>query len=77
MYRIIASPAVLFWHFFSVAFYSIWVMFMHPHTVIGSDGKPIEVIHSIDQYPFLFMKSIQVVRPLLFHVSNLLLKLSS
>ncbi|EKM51128.1 uncharacterized protein PHACADRAFT_263119 [Phanerochaete carnosa HHB-10118-sp] len=57
---IIASPAVLFWHFFSVAFYSIWVMFTHPHTVTSADGKPIQIVPSIDAYPYLFIKSIQV-----------------
>ncbi|GJE95952.1 squalene monooxygenase [Phanerochaete sordida] len=57
---VIASPAVLFWHFFSVAFYSIWVLFTHPHTVIGADGKPTRVVPGIDAYPFLFIKSIQV-----------------
>ncbi|KAI0804658.1 squalene monooxygenase [Irpex lacteus] len=57
---IIASPAVLFWHFFSVAFYSIWVMFTHPRAVRGPDGKTTYVTPSWDLYPLYFLKSIQV-----------------
>lgn len=63
---VIASPAVLFWHFFSVAFYSIWVMFTHPHTVMGPDGKSTQVVPSVDSYPYLILKSFHVVRTLLF-----------
>ena len=63
---VIASPAVLFWHFFSVAFYSIWVMFTHPYTIMGADGKPTQVVPSVDSYPYLFLKSIQVVRSSFF-----------
>ncbi|KAE9409285.1 squalene epoxidase [Gymnopus androsaceus JB14] len=35
----IQSPATLFYHFFCVAFYSIWVMFTHPHLVRDPGGK--------------------------------------
>ncbi|KAI0338693.1 squalene monooxygenase [Trametopsis cervina] len=57
---IIASPAVLFWHFFSVAFYSIWVMFTHPRALVGADGKTTLVTPTWDAYPLYFLKSIQV-----------------
>ncbi|KIP07857.1 hypothetical protein PHLGIDRAFT_105116 [Phlebiopsis gigantea 11061_1 CR5-6] len=58
---ITASPAVLFWHFFSVALYSIWAMFMHPHTEIDANGKPVTVVPTLDQYPYLVIKSIQIL----------------
>ncbi|KAI0683848.1 squalene monooxygenase [Cytidiella melzeri] len=57
---IIASPAVLFWHFFSVAFYSIWVMFTHPRAVPGPDGKTTFVVPTWDSYPIYVIKSFQV-----------------
>ncbi|PSR97092.1 hypothetical protein PHLCEN_2v4373 [Hermanssonia centrifuga] len=57
---IIASPAVLFRHFFAVAFYSIWVMFTHSHPVSTADGKIVHVVPGWDAYPYLIIKSIQV-----------------
>ncbi|TFK37464.1 squalene epoxidase [Crucibulum laeve] len=55
------SPVLLFSHFFSVAFYSIWVMFTHPRQIGASqDGKPVYATARLDQYPFLFIKSVQV-----------------
>lgn len=38
-------------------------MFTHAQTVIGADGKPHRVVPGWDSYPFLLIKSIQVVRP--------------
>ncbi|KAF9483043.1 squalene epoxidase [Pholiota conissans] len=67
------SPALLAYHFFSVAFYSIWVMFTHPHPVSpppshsnsssksnSADDKPVYETPSVLQYPALFVKSISV-----------------
>ncbi|KAK7465309.1 Squalene epoxidase [Stygiomarasmius scandens] len=58
----IQSPAVLFYHFFSVAFYSIWVMFTHPQLVQRhKNEKPRLVTPTIVDYPALFFKSIRVI----------------
>lgn len=57
------SFAVLFRHFFAVAFYSIWVMFTHPHPVLGADEKVTYVVPGWEAYPYLLLKSLQVVRP--------------
>ncbi|KAJ7225978.1 squalene epoxidase-domain-containing protein [Mycena pura] len=55
------SPALLTYHFFAVAFYSIWVMFTHPNPVPGRpDEKPRLAVPRIDQYPFLLFKSVRV-----------------
>ncbi|KAF8989856.1 squalene epoxidase [Cyathus striatus] len=50
---ILHSPFLLFYHFFSVAFYAIWVMFTHPQEVRRGDGK-------VDEYPFLAVKALRV-----------------
>ncbi|KAJ4485590.1 squalene epoxidase [Lentinula aciculospora] len=58
----IQSPATLFYHFFAVAFYSIWVMFTHPRLVEqGTGSKPRLLAPSVAEYPLLFMKAIFVV----------------
>ncbi|PPR05224.1 hypothetical protein CVT24_010330 [Panaeolus cyanescens] len=62
---IIASPVLLFYHFFSVAFYSIWVMFTHPDIVPPAPGapenvKPVYARPSIFQYPALTLKAFRV-----------------
>ncbi|KAH9933976.1 squalene monooxygenase [Epithele typhae] len=54
------APFLLFRHFFTVAFYSIWVMFTHPRQVGVIDGKPVLRRPRPDEYPFLAFKSIQV-----------------
>ncbi|KAJ7456538.1 squalene epoxidase-domain-containing protein [Mycena latifolia] len=54
------SPALLTYHFFSVALYSIWVMFMHPRLVSGPNEKPRYAAARVDQYPFLLIKSVRV-----------------
>ncbi|KAF9027516.1 squalene epoxidase [Hymenopellis radicata] len=54
-------PVVLFNHFFSVAFYSIWCMFMHPRLVqTHRDEKPKMLAPRVDEYPFLFFKALRV-----------------
>ncbi|KAF7340058.1 SE domain-containing protein [Mycena venus] len=55
------SPALLTYHFFAVALYSIWVMFAHPQRVPGRpDEKPRYAVARLDQYPFLLYKSARV-----------------
>ncbi|KAJ6574668.1 SE-domain-containing protein [Mycena capillaripes] len=55
------SPALLTYHFFSVALYAIWVMFTHPQRVPGPpNGKPRYAVARLDQYPFLLFKSVRV-----------------
>ena len=56
------APFMLFRHFFTVALYSIWVLFTHPRQVGVVDGKPIYRRPRPDEYPFLAFKSLQVVR---------------
>ncbi|PPQ81167.1 hypothetical protein CVT26_010479 [Gymnopilus dilepis] len=69
------SPALLAYHFFSVAFYSIYVMFAHPSVpsppapssngVANGNGHSVEVTTvgsrpSLFQYPALLIKSVRV-----------------
>jgi len=56
----------LFRHFFTVAFYSIWIHFTHPQLVPGrvnASGKLVYVVPRIDEYPALFIMGIQTVSP--------------
>ncbi|KAG8920129.1 Squalene epoxidase [Tulasnella sp. 418] len=54
-----ASPTLLAYHFFSVAFYSIWALFTHPQPkrIEGSE-KVVMEIPSILDYPNLILRSI-------------------
>jgi len=56
------SPALLFYHFYKVAFYSIWVMFTHPRPINNpkSEAKPTLAVPPVWEYPFLLMKSVKV-----------------
>jgi len=54
------SPMLLAYHFFSVALYSIWVMFTHPQLVSLPNEKPVYVLATMDQYPYLMIKSVRV-----------------
>jgi len=62
---IVPSPVLLFNHFFSVAFYSIWVMFTHPRPVVPSTSSESQKVRyataRVDEYPVLFFKSIRVL----------------
>lgn len=55
------SPMLLAYHFFSVALYSIWVMFTHPQLVSLPNEKPVYVLATMDQYPYLMIKSVRVI----------------
>ncbi|KAF7306530.1 SE domain-containing protein [Mycena indigotica] len=52
------SPALLTYHFFRVAFYAIWVMFTHPRAIPGEKTRLAPP--RLDEYPFLFLRSLQV-----------------
>lgn len=60
------SPMLLAYHFFGVAFYSIWVMFTHPQLVSSPSEKPVYATVTMDQYPYLMIKSARVARFVLF-----------
>lgn len=53
MYRLNPSPALLVYHFFSVALYSIYLLFVSPPP--GSKTAP-----SVLEYPYLTLKSLVV-----------------
>ncbi|KAJ3496117.1 hypothetical protein NLJ89_g10531 [Agrocybe chaxingu] len=55
------SPSLLAYHFFSVAFYSIWVMFTYPALLSSSSGdKPVYATPSVLDYPYLLIRAIRV-----------------
>ncbi|KAG6875754.1 hypothetical protein C0992_002508, partial [Termitomyces sp. T32_za158] len=57
------SPMLLAYHFFSVAFYSIWIMFTHPQlvkTVAKNDEQPSYSVPPLHQYPALTFKALRV-----------------
>ena len=66
---IIPSRCLLAYHFFSVAFYAIWIMFTHARTILSSSpnshsngsAKPHSTIPRFNQYPALLVKSARVV----------------
>lgn len=63
-HSISADRFSLFYHFFSVAFYAIWVMFTHPRPVtVGSGGVRKEVMKrpGVEEYPGLLVKAVRVV----------------
>ncbi|KAI6123133.1 squalene epoxidase-domain-containing protein [Pisolithus thermaeus] len=56
------SPSLLAYHFFAVAFYSIWVMFFHPRPVVSESNpdKPLMVSPQLWDYPGLAVRGIKV-----------------
>ncbi|KAK2467148.1 hypothetical protein APHAL10511_000697 [Amanita phalloides] len=57
---IIPSPSLLAYHFFSVAFYALWVLFTHPRLVpTSADEKPHLRVPRLHEYPELLVKSMR------------------
>ncbi|KAG6820534.1 hypothetical protein H0H93_015705 [Arthromyces matolae] len=58
------SPMLLAYHFFAVAFYSIWVMFTHPiaaHPLLAGEKEISQNrVPRLYQYPTLFLKALLV-----------------
>lgn len=61
---------LLAYHFFSVAFYSIYVMFAHAQPVAPEaattqnvSAKQVLAVPGVLQYPALCVKALRVVRP--------------
>jgi hypothetical protein len=69
MCRVAPSPLLLTWHFFAVAFYSIWVLFAHQRvkcvTNAGEKGDKKEKVlvgpPPITEYPALCVLSVKAV----------------
>ena len=65
------SPCFLIYHFFSVAFYAIWIMFTDDRTIPSSqngsrcysngNANPRSTTPRFDEYPALLIKSVRVV----------------
>lgn len=53
------QPMLLFYHFFSVALYSIWCLFTHPAQPKAGDTTP-PTPPSVAQYPALLVRSVRV-----------------
>ncbi|KAF9221254.1 SE-domain-containing protein [Gyrodon lividus] len=56
------SPSLLAYHFFYVAFYSIWVMFTYPRPINSpvNGEKPVLAAPPMWEYPYLLLKSVKV-----------------
>ncbi|KAJ7485535.1 squalene epoxidase-domain-containing protein [Mycena latifolia] len=59
---IVPSLLLLAYHFFAVAFYSVWVLFTHTRAMPGLHGKPRYIAPSLDEYPHLLWRSVQILR---------------
>ncbi|KAM6497510.1 Squalene epoxidase domain containing protein [Amanita muscaria] len=59
------SPVLLAYHFFSVAFYSIWVLFTHPRIVstrVAASDKPTKPqVARVYEYPALALKGMRTI----------------
>ncbi|EJC99983.1 squalene epoxidase [Fomitiporia mediterranea MF3/22] len=57
---------LLFYHFFSVAFYAIWIMFTHVQPIAavngggGGSGKVVMRRPGVEEYPWLLVKALRV-----------------
>ena len=60
-HRIAPSPWLLFYHFFSVALYTIYILFTRPQTSTVTEKGTTLTRPSISQWPALTVMSVKVV----------------
>lgn len=60
--RLATDPVLLFNHFFSVAFFSTWILLTNPRRVGVPGSKKLELVRpSLVEYPFLLVTALRTV----------------